>query len=229
MSTKPLRVHVWSDLALFTRPEMKVERVSYDAPTPSAARGVLEAIYWKPQVRWVVERIIVLNPIRYLSVRRNEVGSKIPAGSVSRAMASGVGALGLFVEDERQQRASTFLRDVAYIFEARIEVLDPSERDGTRMTPQAALAKHADCFNRRLERGQCFHRPYLGTRECACDFAPAPDPIPARPEELRGKRDLGFMLHDIDFDNNMTPRLFRATMEDGVIEVPSFHGPEVRS
>jgi len=208
---------------------MKVERVTYDVPTPSAARGVLDAIYFKPQFRWVIESIRVLKPIRYLSVRRNEVGSKIPASNASRAMASGAGALGMFVEEERQQRASTFLRDVAYVIEASIEVKDPNERDGTVMSIGAAVAKHTDCFNRRVERGQCFHRPYLGTRECVASFEPAPDELPECPEELRGERDLGWMLHDIDFPNGMTPRFFRATMVDGLVRVPRFDAAGVRS
>lgn len=224
-----LRLHVWGDLALFTRPEMKVERVTYDVPTPSAARGIYEAIYWKPQFRWVVRKIHVRKPIRYLSVRRNEVGTKIPAGSVASAMSSGSGSLGLYVEEERQQRASTFLRDVAYIFEADIQILDPTESDGTKMSESAARAKHTDCFTRRLERGQCFHRPYLGTRECAANFGTEfPDGFPNTcPEELLDKDgkpvDLGYMLHDIDFPDAMTPHFFRATMSNGVIEVPPFN------
>lgn len=224
-----VRVKVSGDLALFTRPEMKVERVTYDVISPSAARGVLDAIYFKPQFRWVIEAIRVLNPIQYLSVRRNEVGSKIPAGTVSKAMAAGAGSLGLYVEEDRQQRASTFLRDVAYIIEASIFLRDPRERDGTILTPSAAAAKHIDCFNRRVERGQCFHRPYLGTRECVAWFEPAPDELPPCPEELRGERDLGWMLHDIDFENGMTPRFFRAVMVDGLVSVPRFDAAEVRA
>lgn len=223
------RLHVWGDLALFTRPEMKVERVSYDVPTPSSVRGLYEAVYWKPQFRWVIESIRVCKPIRFLSVRRNEVGVKVPAGAVASAMASGTGALGLYVEEERQQRAATFLRDVAYIFDARIHVVDASESDGTKMSESAAIAKHTDCFNRRVERGQCFHRPYLGTRECAAYFGDCfPDGFGEDcPDELKGERDLGFMLHDIDFTDGMTPRFFRGAMRDGLIEVPPFNSPEV--
>lgn len=224
----PLRLHVWGDLALFTRPEMKVERVTYDVPTPSAARGIFEAIYWKPQFRWVVRKIHVCKPIRYLSVRRNEVGTKIPAGPVASAMSSGSGSLGLYVEDERQQRAATFLRDVAYLFEADIEILDATESDGTKMSHGAALAKHSECFIRRVERGQCFQRPYLGTRECVAHFGTSfPDGFPEScPDELKdvsGKpTDLGYMLHDIDFSDAMTPHFFRASMSNGVIDVPPF-------
>jgi CRISPR-associated protein Cas5d len=176
-----------------------------------------------------VRSIQVVNPIRFLGVRRNEVGSKIPAGTVSTAMSRGVGMLGMFVEEERQQRAATFLRDVAYIVEASIEVLDASESDGSKMSVPAALAKHSDCFMRRVERGQCFHRPYLGTRESAASFGPVPDPPPRSHEELLGSRDLGYMLHDIDFADGMTPYFFRATMVDGVITVPPFNSEQVRS
>lgn len=230
--TRPLmsggiKLHVWGDFACFTRPEMKVERVSYDVITPSAARGVVEAIYWKPEIRWVVTRLHVLRPIRFTSIRRNEVASKIPSGSVKTAMRRGTGGLGLNVEDDRQQRAATVLRDVAYVIEARFDILGGSDNAG----------KHLDMFRRRAEKGQCFHRPYLGTRELACDFAWAGDAIPERddPEgQLAGTRDLGFMLDDIDFVEDKAgpvirgndggrvraePRFFRAVMQDGVIDV----------
>lgn len=214
-------LHVWGDWACFTRPEMKAERVSYDVMTPSAARGILEAIYWKPQIRWVVERIHVLRPIRFMNLRRNEVGSRIPAGTAGSAMRAGTGRLGLVIEEDRQQRAAMILRDVAYLIDARIDLLDAGE----------PIGKHLDQFNRRARRGQCFHRPYLGCREFDAQFAlvegdrPRSD-LAGTPE---GTRDLGFMLLDIDFEDGMTPRFFRAQMCDGVIEVPPLHGPEVRS
>ena len=217
-----VRCRVWGPWACFTRPEMKAERVSYDVITPSAARGVLEAVYWKPQMRWVVDRIRVLAPIRWTSVRRNEVGEKIRLGNVEDAMRAGRGRLGLVVEHERQQRAATILREVDYVIEAHIEVLDPS---GNETKPEA---KHLDQFNRRLAAGQVFHRPYLGTREFTADVAPADTNPPACPEELRGQRDLGFMLLDIDFADCMTPLFFRAVMLDGVINVPHPQSPEVR-
>lgn len=217
-----IQLHVWGELACFTRPEMKVERVSYDVITPSAARGILEAIYWKPEIRWVVERLHVLKPIRFTSLRRNEVASKIPAGSVKSAMKQGRGELGLVVEDDRQQRAATLLRDVGYVIEARFEIVDGEDNPG----------KHLDQFNRRSRAGQCFHHPYLGCREFSADFALVEEPgHPMPPCELRGDksdRDLGFMLHDIDFADDMTPRFFRAEMKDGVIDVPAFDSEEVR-
>ena len=156
-----VKLHVWSDLACFTRPEMKVERVSYDVITPSAARGVIEAIYWKPQIHWIIDRIHVLKPILFTSLRRNEVGAKIPAGAASSAMKNGRGNLGLYVEDERQQRAALLLRDVAYVIEAHFEIIEGEKNE----------AKHLDQFNRRARDGQCHTRPYLGCREFAAHFA----------------------------------------------------------
>lgn len=214
-----IRLHVWGEFALFTRPEMKVERVSYDVITPSAARGIVEAIYWKPQIRWVIDKIHVLKPIRFTSLRRNEVGAKIPASAVSKAMKDGRGSLGLYVEDERQQRASMMLRDVAYGIEAHFVILSGEENEG----------KHLDCFNRRAREGQCFKRPCLGTRECAAAFALIEGDMPSPHPSLMGQRDLGWMLQDIDFANGSQARFFRAEMIDGVITVPPFEtGGEVR-
>lgn len=217
-----IKLHVWGDLALFSRPEFSVERVSYDVITPSAARGILEAIYWKPEITWVITRLHILKPIRFTSMRRNEVASKIPAGSVKAAMKKGRGALSLTVEDDRQQRAATLLRDVAYVIEARFDIIEGEDNPG----------KHLDQFNRRARSGQCFHRPYLGCREFPADFAlvEEPDyPMPAceLPEDQRN-RPLGYMLHDIDFENDMTPGFFNAQMNEGVIEVPRFNSREVK-
>ncbi|MGE4336824.1 MAG: type I-C CRISPR-associated protein Cas5c [Pigmentiphaga sp.] len=219
-----VRLHVWGDRALFTRPEMKVERVSYEVMTPSAARGILEAIHWKPAIRWVVDSIQVLRPIRFESVRRNEVGSKLSAASVGRAMKAGqTDGLVSYVEEDRQQRAATVLRDVGYIITAHFELTDKAD-------PEDSVGKHLDIFNRRARRGQCFHMPYLGTREFPVSFelleegkaGPLSDP------SLAGERDLGWVLHDIDFDDGMTPHFFRAQMINGLIRVPSFDGKEVR-
>ena len=211
-----VRLHCWGDWALFTRPEMKVERVSYDAMTPSAARGILEAVYWKPEIRWVVDSITVLQPIRFTSVRRNEVKDKISAASAKRVMNAGTGELGMAAADSdtRQQRAALLLREVGYVIEAHFDLLSGPEN----------AAKHLDQFNRRARRGACFTRPYLGCREFAAHFAllegnsAAPEPH----EALQGERDLGWMLHDIDFGTkDRQARFFRATMRDGVIAVPS--------
>ena len=167
-----IKLHVWGDRACFTRPEMKVERVSYDTMTPSAARGILEAIHWKPAVRWVVDRIHVLKPIRFENLRRNELGHKIPAGNVLRALNRGTTeGLHTLIEDDRQQRATTLLREVAYVIEAHFVLTGAAEADDT-------AAKHLAMFNRRAAKGQCFHRPYLGTREFAADFALVEDAMP---------------------------------------------------
>jgi CRISPR-associated protein Cas5d len=199
---------------------MKVERVSYDVITPSAARGIIEAIYWKPEIRWVIDRIHVLKTVRLMNLRRNEVASKIPAGSVAKAMKDGRGRLGMNIEDERQQRAAVVLREVAYVIDAHFDIAGGEDNPG----------KHLDQFNRRARDGQCHTRPYLGCREFDCHFAlvegdPPPSELP--PEQC--DRDFGFMLHDIDFKNGMTARFFRAQMVGGVIKVPPFESEEVRS
>jgi len=196
---------------------MKVERVSYDVMTPSAARGILEAVHWKPAIVWRVDRIHVLKPIRFQSFRRNEVGAKASASLAASAMKRGTTeGLGLVVEDERQQRATTLLVDVAYVIEAHFEL---TPRAGADDTP----AKHLSMFNRRAESGQCFHRPCLGTREFAAGFTLLPEgaPVPASalPEGQRN-RDLGWMLHDIDFsEGKNVSRFFKARLKDGVLDV----------
>ncbi|MGC1479976.1 MAG: type I-C CRISPR-associated protein Cas5c, partial [Chthoniobacterales bacterium] len=147
-----IKIHVWGEFACFTRPEMKAERVTYEVITPSAARGILEAIYWKPQIRWVIDKLHLLTPVRFTSIRRNEVGKKMFSPSQSVMSSAEPVTVGLAVEDERQQRASLVLRDVAYIIEAHFELIDRTEPEG----------KHLDMFNRRARRGQYFHHPYLG-------------------------------------------------------------------
>lgn len=215
-----IRLHCWGEFACFTRPEMKVERVSYDAMTPSAARGIIEAIYWKPEIRWVIDRLRVLKPIRFTSMRRNEVGATASAKTAATAMQSGRGNLGLYVEVDRQQRAALLLRDVAYVIEAHFDIIsgEPNE------------AKHLDVFNRRARTGQCFTRPYLGCREFAANFAliEADGAVPGSHSILNGTRDLGWMLHDIDFRNGREPQFFLATMTDGVVDVPPFGSAQVR-
>jgi CRISPR-associated protein Cas5d len=197
---------------------MKVERVSYDVITPSAARGILEAIHWKPAIRWCVDRIHVLKPVRFESLRRNEVAGKLPASTVSKAMKTGrVDDVAYYVDQNRQQRAATILRDVSYVIEAHFEFTSRADESDTS-------GKHLDIFNRRARQGQCFHMPCLGTREFPASFAlvEADAAMPAVDDRLSGEHDLGYMLHDIDFANGKTPRFFRARMQDGVIEVPPF-------
>jgi CRISPR-associated protein Cas5d len=219
-----IRLEVWGTYACFTRPEMKVERVSYDVITPSAARAILEAIYWKPQIRWHVRRLHVLAPIQFTNIRRNEVASKISARTAAAAMKAGSGDLGLYIEEDRQQRAALVLKDVRYGIEADFEILDPRfEKNGAAMNANDVAGKHLDMFRRRAAAGQYFHHPYLGCREFAADFAlvekafSVPSPFLGQPE-----KELGYMLHDIDFTRDRTPRFFRAMMRDGVIDVSPF-------
>ncbi|RIQ18697.1 type I-C CRISPR-associated protein Cas5 [Bordetella avium] len=220
-----VKIKVWGERACFTRPEMKVERVSYDVITPSAARGILEAIHWKPAVVWRVDRIRVLKPIQFESIRRNEVGSKVSPSVVRRAINSkSTEGLANFVDEDRQQRAASILRDVAYIIEAHFELTAKAGLDDS-------VGKHLDIFNRRARKGQCFHMPCMGVREFSANFSllEEGEAIPAPHDSLLGERDLGWMLHDIDFSQNMTPRFFRATMRDGVIAVPGWRSEEVRA
>lgn len=230
-----IRLHVTGDYALFTRPEMKAERVSYDVITPSAARGVLEAIYWKPQIRWVIDRIHVLRPIRFTSVRRNEVTSKIPLGSARTAMKTGSGNIGITIEEDRQQRAALLLRDVAYVIEAHFDILDfRFERGGAELPAKDCEGKHLDMFTRRARSGQCFQQPYFGCREFPVRFSLL-EPGDALPESTLPladrNRNLGYMLHDLVFDqdaqtkavHSATPRFFAAELTDGVLHVPPFN------
>jgi CRISPR-associated protein Cas5d len=210
-----VRLRVFGERACFTRPEMKVERVSYDVMTPSAARGVLEAIHWKPAIVWVVDRIRVLKPIRFQSFRRNEVGAKASAATAASAMRAGhTRGLGLVMEDNRQQRATTLLVHVDYVIEAHFERTARAAADDTE-------AKHLSMFNRRAAAGQYFHKPCLGVREFPAEFElladASPPPADILPADQRD-RDLGWMLHDIDFTDK-TSRFFRARLSDGVLDV----------
>jgi len=226
-----IRLHVWGQNGLFTRPELKVERVSYDVMTPSAARGILEAIHWKPAIRWVIDRIHVLEPIRFQSIRRNEVGHKAPAGTIRSAMKRGdLGGLQILVDEDRQQRASTVLVAPRYLIEAHFDL---SAKAGV----EDSEGKHLDIFNRRAGRGQCFHQPCLGTREFAAHFELIP---PDAPPPLRNPkaetpdlgfgapRDLGLMLWDIDHAAPGRPSMFfRARLVEGVMDVPAPGSPDV--
>jgi CRISPR-associated protein Cas5d len=248
MKGAPLKsycLEVTGDFACFTRPEMKVERVSYDVITPSAARAVFEAILWKPAIRWRVTKIEVLKPIRWISLRRNEVGAVVSVSNVKRAMNKGSGNLAMYVEDERQQRAGLFLRDVAYRIHAGFELCDPSghkpnfphlvkhpitDADEQRAANEAnTLPKFMSMFERRARKGQCVNQPYLGCREFACDFRLIESAASAAPP-IAESRDLGWMLHDLDFGKpaDPTPRFFRAELKDGVLMVPDWNDPEVR-
>jgi len=206
-----IKVVVWGEYALFSRPEMKVERVSYDVITPSAARGILEAIYWKPAIRWVIDRIAVCNPIRFANVRRNEVKSKLSASGVISAMNGAGQVRPIYTPEDIQQRASMVLRDVCYVIEAHFEL---TGKAGPEDTPE----KHYNIALRRIRNGQFFHQPCFGCREFPAHFKIADETAPS---PIRESRDLGFMLYDLDFSNirNITPKFFRAVMEDGIVDL----------
>jgi CRISPR-associated protein Cas5d len=239
-------LEVWGDYACFTRPEMKVERVSYDVITPSAARAIFESILWKPAIRWNITQIEVLNPIRWLSLRRNEVG-KVAATPTAKQLAGLPGpSMGIFIEDERLQRAGLLLRDVRYRIHGYFDYLPPHERRvNPSFIPEAwadkqeqadiirldeSAAKYAAMFERRARKGQCFHRPYLGCREFACDFRLIKDPHEEPTTPIGETRDLGFMLYDMDYGNHTndpTALFFRAEMKQGII-ITDRHKIEVR-
>lgn len=217
-----MRTHcleVRGDFACFTRPEMKVERVSYDVMTPSSARSIFEAILWKPAIRWRIHKIEVLKPIRWMSLRRNEVGAVASVKSAREGRGSV--ELGIFIEERRQQRAGLFLRDVAYRIHGSFEMTaraEPGDNEG----------KFAEMFRRRATRGQCVNQPYLGCREFASAFSYV-DRLESAPPPIQETRDLGFMLYDLDFEKpeDPKPRFFRAQMSAGVVVVPDWKSPEV--
>lgn len=214
--TDPFAVRISGTFALFTRPEMKVERVSYDVITPSAASGILEAVLWKPGMRWIVSRILVLAPIRHLACRRNEVASKIPTDFVTWARQNT--AREFFADDDRQQRNAVLLRDVDYIVDATIGLSALAGSDDS-------VRKFEEMFRRRLEKGQHYHQPYLGCREFPATVRLATGA--ERPHaDLMGETDLGLMLHDIVYEQGVPkqPRFFHARMVDGAIDVPLLGG-----
>lgn len=209
-----IKLKVWGDYACFTRPEMKAERVSYDIITPSAARGILEAIYWKPAIRWVIDKIKVLNEIRFTNIRRNEVEHKIHVRNIKAAMKGLTFDLHQYATEERQQRGSLVLANVAYIIDAHFIL---TKKAG----PEDIESKHYNIILRRARLGKCFHRPYFGCREFPVHFELIDDSIPQ--SKHKGERDLGWMLWDIDYTDNMKPKFFRAIMVDGEVNVPDFY------
>lgn len=216
-----IRLEVWGDYACFSRPEMKVERVSYDVMTPSAARGLLEAIFWHPGLRYIIDRIYVCRPIRFSNLRRNEVKSTISASSVRTVMKRGKGELWLATSEDIQQRAAMLLRDVHYVIEAHFDMTEnaaPSDNPG----------KFQDILKRRITRGQFYHQPCFGCREFPAQFR-LYEELPPCPKELDGTRELGYMLWDLDYTDpeNIVPLFFRAKLENGVLNVPTRDSGEV--
>ncbi len=226
-------LEVWGDMACFTRPELKVERVSYDVITPSAARAIFEAVFWKPAIRWQVTRIEVLKPVKWTSVRRNEVGAVESVDSVAKGSVAPI-----YIEEKRQQKNSLLLKDVGYRIWAKLVYIPVRNRSGAAFgkhtpTKDESPVKYYEMFERRAKNGQCFNQPYLGTREFSAsfrfvDFENETLP-PAIDSEQGGTRDLGIMLYDMDFSNpdNIMPMFYRARMTDGVIIVPPLNSEEI--
>ncbi|HEY9784254.1 MAG TPA: type I-C CRISPR-associated protein Cas5c [Candidatus Obscuribacterales bacterium] len=215
-----IKLRVWGDFACFTRPEMKVERVSYEVMTPSAARNILQCILWKPSFDWVVTQIDVLKPIRWALIRRNEVGQVIPMGSATSAMKSGTGRLALYVEDDRQQRAGLLLRDVEYLIHAQVQLTHRASADEN-------IVKFIEIFKRRAEKGQCFTQPYLGCREFTAYFELVNGDSTER-KPIEDSKDLGWMLHDLDFTGEeVIPGFFHAHLQSGRLLVPRFDSQEI--
>jgi len=208
-------------MACFTRPELKVERVSYDVITPSAARAIFEAIFWKPAIHWQVTKIEVLNPIKWTSVRRNEVGAVASKNPI-------------FIEEKRQQKNTLLLKDVRYRIWAKLEFIPKRKRtaqpDLKEEHADENPAKYNAMFERRASKGQCFTQPYLGTRECAASFRLVNPGTDVLDKPIAENRDLGIMLYDMDFESNLKnpPAMFyRARMENGVIIVPPKDSEEI--
>lgn len=202
-------LEIWGDYALFSRPEMKVERVSYDVITPSSARGIVEAIYWHPEIRYEVLRIFVLNKIKFANIRRNEVSQKISVANVKNFMKSKKGELYIATSKDRTQRFSMVLKDVHYVIEVQVE------------TNEENLIKTYNILERRLINGRYYYTPYFGTREFPAHFKLCEDISKIKTAYPNEVRDLGFMLYDMDYSDkkNIRPMFFRAKMENGIINV----------
>lgn len=209
-----VKVKVWGDFALFSRPELKVERCSYDVMTPSAARGILDAIYWHPGLKWVVDKIYVRKPIQFTSVRRNEVKSKVLASSVLQAYNGGEKPLYISSKEEIVQRASMLLCDVEYVIDAHFEM---TERANATDNP----GKFKDIIMRRLRRGECFHMPYFGCREFPAHFCLWEEEKISTAYEDVEEKDLGLMLYDLDYRNpeDIQPMFFRAVLKRGILDL----------
>ena len=209
-----VRVKVWGDYALFSRAEMKVERCSYDIMTPSAARGVMEAIYWHPGMCWKIDRIHIMKPIQFTSIRRNEVKSKVSANNVLSVYNGAKKELCISSKEEIVQRASLLLKDVEYIIDAHFEMTDKANDSDNP-------GKFKDIIMRRLKRGECYHTPYFGCREFPVNFCLCEEEEVHSAYEVVEEKDLGFMLYDMDYSDpeNIQPMFFRAVMRRGVVDL----------
>ena len=224
---KEFCLEVWGDLACFTRPELKVERVSYDVITPSAARAVFEAVFWKPAIYWQITKIEVLNPIKWITIRRNEVGKTASCDKLSS----------IYIEDSdnRQQRNTIFLRDVKYRLWAKMEYISVVERKarGVKFSHNPGNdenpRKYYEIFERRASLGQCFTQPYLGTRECSASFRLVKSELEEIEMARGGSKDLGIMLYDMDYTISKSPQpmFYRPQMNDGLIIVPPLNSKEI--
>ena len=210
---EPIRLRVFGDYALFSRPELKVERYSYDVMTPSAARGILDAIYYHPGLRWCVKRIIVERPIRFTNIRRNEVSKKILATDLFAAANGSEKPIFIDRRDAIAQRAATVLRDVSYVIEANFDVIPE------KMGVEDSEEKFYAIFCNRARRGRCFNQPFFGCREFPAAFELVTADSPA-PKPIGESRDLGIMLYDMDYDGEeIMPMFFHAELKNGVMDV----------
>lgn len=213
-------LEVWGDMACFTRPELKVERVSYDVITPSAARAIFESIFWKDAIRWEVTKIEILNPIKWTSVRRNEVGA-----------VAGKNIKSIYIEEKRQQKNALLLKDVCYRIYAKLIFIPVRDRKNLKHEPgfDENPGKYNAMFERRAAKGQCFNQPYLGTREFATSFQFVDPSVGDLRPAIEEDRDFGIMLYDMDFSdiNNVQPMFYRAKMVQGMIMVPAYNSEEI--
>ena len=213
-------LEVWGDMACFTRPELKVERVSYDVITPSAARAIFESIFWKDAIRWEVTKIEILNPIKWTSVRRNEVGA-----------VAGKNRKSIYIEEKRQQKNALLLKDVCYRIYAKLIFIPVRDRKNLKHEPgfDENPGKYNAMFERRAAKGQCFNQPYLGTREFAASFQFVDPSVGDLRPAIEEDRDFGIMLYDMDFSdiNNVQPMFYRAKMVQGMIMVPAYNSEEI--
>lgn len=207
-------IEAWGDRALFTRPELSVERVSYDVITPSAARGLIESVYWHPGMRYVIDRIHVINPIAFASVRRNEVKSKGSMSAMRGAIGDSKPLPHIYAQQDIAQRASLVLTNVRYIIDAHFVMTDRAKKEDNP-------GKFCDILNRRLKKGQCYSQPYFGCREFAANVKLVEGPLPDSCYADDAERDFGIMLYDMDYSNheNIVPTFYRAIMRNGIIDV----------